>query len=424
MEGRLKKLFHRKKGDDSFDEDEHSTSPSPSHRAHGATALPTDSALHGSPYEAAISGGPPMTGTYPIRGTSGPSPVAGFENPTRSPGQHRAGANASFTQSTHQYGASPPTRRPVPSSDNANPASDIYGTGPLPGVAMSTGERVGTRARQNDGDLSQDFSNLNLGIGEGECLPRDTSIAPFADLRLAPRSSTQPQVPSYAPNTYGGSLPSDGVAHRHVRDSSRGESQSSYLPATHRDPLNQVGGVEGAGRTVPGGPRALHHGPPKGNEVAQPYGSTTSPYSAAALYDSAAQQAQEDADLARSKSIPRKQVGAPSTNPSAGTYSMPSSHQSSSSHVRQSSLQKPLPMAPTGARDDYQGSALDQGRQSRPSTDLRPVPLSVIKGSNKLTAEDVVRKSSGKSFDTDVIEKVAPGKEHAFLTHGDPLEAC
>ena len=170
MEGRLKKLFHRKKGDDDYDEDEQQSSPSPHHRAHAATAL-TDSALHGSPYETATPGGPPVTGTYPIRGNNGPSPVGGSGIPTRSSGQQRAGADTSFNQNSHQYGASPPTRRPIPTPDNANPASDIYGTGPLPGLAMSTGERGGTRPRQNDGDLSQDFSNLNLGSGESECLP-------------------------------------------------------------------------------------------------------------------------------------------------------------------------------------------------------------------------------------------------------------
>ena len=209
-------------------------------------------------------------------------------------------------------------------------------------------------------------------------------------------------------------MPSDDVAGRHVRDTRRGESQSSYLPATYRESSNQIGGVEGAGRIVPGGPRALHHGSSKGHEDVQTYGSTRSPYSAEALYESAAQQAQEESDFTRRKSIPRKQVGAPPTYPSAGPYSTSSSQQSSPSHMRQSSLQKPLPMAPTGARDDYQGSAPDESRQSRRSTDLRPVPLSVIKGSNKLTADDVVRKASGNSFDTEVIEKIAPGKEHSL----------
>lgn len=224
----------------------------------------------------------------------------------------------------------------------------------------------------------------------------------------------QPHVSSYAPNTYERDLPSNDVASRHVRDSSRGEMQSSYLPASHRESSNQIGGVEAGGRAVPGGPRALHHGRSRGNEDMQSYGSTSSPYSAEALYDSAAQQAQEEADYTRRNPIPRKQVGAPPTNPSAGNYSTISSQQqTSSSHMRQSSLQKPLPMAPTVASDDYQDSASDERGQSRQSTDLRPVPLSVIKQSKKLTADDVVRKASGNSFDTEVIEKIAPGKGHS-----------
>lgn len=419
MEGRLKKLFNRRKGEDGYEEDEQQSSPLSQHRAHGATALATDSALHSSPYEAATAGGPPVTGIYPIRGNNASSPVVGSGNLARSAGQHRAGAdpslNHSSNQNTYHYGAPPPTRRPIASPDNTNSASDIYGTGPLPGMAMSAGERGGARARQNDGNPSQDFSSLNLGGGEGKFLPQGEEIASLANPCLAPRSSTQPQVPSYAPNAYGGSLPSDDISNRHVRNSGRGESQSSYLSATHRESLNQNGGVEGVGRTVPGGPRALHHGSSRGNEDMQTYGSTGQPYSAEALYDTAAQQAQEEADFTRRNPIPRKQVGAPPTNSSAGTYSTTSSQQSSPSHMRHASLQKPLPMAPTGARDDYQGSSFDEERQSRRSTDLRPVPLSVIKGNNRLTADDVVRKASGNSFDTEVIEKIAPGKEHSVF---------
>lgn len=410
MEGRLKKLFHRKKGEDGYDEDEQQSSPP--HRAPAASTLATDSALHSTPYETAAPAGPPVTGTYPIRGNAGPPPAAATGTPSRGPRQLRTGPDTSFNQNTHQYGASPPPRRPIPTPVTANPASDIYGTGPLPGQAMSTGERGAVRARQNDGDLSQDFSSLNLGLGEGKSFALNRQIASFADSRVAPRSSTQPQVPSYAPNRYAGSRPSVEFTGRHVRDSSRDEPQSSYLPATYREASNHSGGVEGGGRIVPGGPRALRHGPSRGSEDAQNYGSTNSPYSAEALYDSAAQQAQEEVDLARRRSIPRKQVGAPPTNPSAGTFSPTASQKSTPGHIRQSSLQKPLPMAPT-LGNNYQASPSDEDSQSRRSTDLRPVPLSVIKGSNKLTAEDVVRKASGKSFDTEVIEKIAPGRERS-----------
>ena len=166
MEGRLKKLFHRKKGEDGYDEDDQQASPPP--RAHAATALATDSALHSTPYETAAPAGPPVTGTYPIRGNAGPSPAPATGSPSRGPRQLRTGPNTSFNPNTYQYGPLPPPRRPIPTPGNANPASDIYGTGPLPGQAMSTVERGGARARQNDGDLSQDFSNLNLGIGEGK----------------------------------------------------------------------------------------------------------------------------------------------------------------------------------------------------------------------------------------------------------------
>ena len=69
-------------------------------------------------------------------------------------------------------------------------------------------------------------------------------------------------------------------------------------------------------------------------------------------------------------------------------------------------------MAPT-LGTNYQASPSDEDSHSRRSSELRPVPLSVIKGSNKLTADDVVRKASGNSFDTEVIEKIAPGKEHS-----------
>lgn len=186
MEGRLKKLLHRRKGNDDYEDDEQYSSSPPQHRAHGVTALETDSTLHSSPYDAAKPGGPPMTGTYPIRGNAGvtgSSPVAPSGNFSRSPVQHRTGAETSLNQNNHQYGASPPVRRPVASPDNASPASDIYGTGPLPGMAMSTGERGGARARQNDADLSRDLSGLNLGMGEGKSIRQSEAIATLADLR-------------------------------------------------------------------------------------------------------------------------------------------------------------------------------------------------------------------------------------------------
>ena len=210
---------------------------------------------------------------------------------------------------------------------------------------------------------------------------------------------------------------------RNARDASRGNLQYSYLPTAYRESSNQARHVEGADRTVPGGPRALKDSVPRGNAEGQNNnGSRSSPYSAEALYDSAAQQAQEESDLTRRTSIPRKMVRASPTNPSAGTFST-SHQQSPPSQMRQSSLHKPLPTAPPATRDGYQDSAPEEHRSHRPSNDLRPIPLSEIHRGNKLTGDDVVARASSNTYDTEVIETIAPGKEYC-LSNFHSTYAC
>ena len=126
-----------------------------------------------------------------------------------------------------------------------------------------------------------------------------------------------------------------------------------------------------------------------------PTGSTTN------TYDPAYGQHQSDG-LSRPTSIPRKEVGSRTTPP--GT---------TSSHIRQSSLQKPLPTTPDGT----------QGSSTRDSAGIRG-PTHATAGSpgigGALTAEEVLRRARGTSKDTTVIETIAPG-QYLAPTHSSTL---
>jgi len=112
-------------------------------------------------------------------------------------------------------------------------------------------------------------------------------------------------------------------------------------------------------------------------------------------------------DLARQKSIPRKQVGTSAQAP----YSSVQSSTSSSpqiGHSRQQSDSKPLPSAPISSNNGY-------GDRKTPAT---PQPISILDRSRPITkgyaaprdGKDVVDRAKSNTYDTEVIEKIAPGK--------------
>ena len=95
-------------------------------------------------------------------------------------------------------------------------------------------------------------------------------------------------------------------------------------------------------------------------------------------------------------------MGSGLSSPVSPTY--PNSLQNSAQHQRQSSLQKPLPTPlPEVEHSDTQHSS-SRKVASGPGTNLIPA------------AEDVVRRAKGNSYDTEVIEKLAPGEYDYFFS--------
>lgn len=98
-------------------------------------------------------------------------------------------------------------------------------------------------------------------------------------------------------------------------------------------------------------------------------------------YDGPASKEGDDAHLARQISIPRKQVG-------------------TSANIPQSSVQTPIP------------SNLQQGHSRNQSTS-KPLPAAPIFSNDvhgAQDAQDVVNRAKSNTYDTTVVEKVAPGK--------------
>ena len=106
-------------------------------------------------------------------------------------------------------------------------------------------------------------------------------------------------------------------------------------------------------------------------------------------YDGAVPGNDHDGNLARRMSIPRKQV-ATSANMPHTSGQPPASSNRQQDHSRNQSTTKPLPLAPVTS-----------------SYNREPSRFGVMKSR---TAEDVVHRSRSDTYDTEVIEKVSPGK--------------
>ena len=123
-------------------------------------------------------------------------------------------------------------------------------------------------------------------------------------------------------------------------------------------------------------------------------------------YNSPKPKNEDDAGLTRQSSVPRKQVGTSASTPySSVLASSPSLAQTGQS--RQQSATKPLPSTP---------AALSGGYADR-QTDSIPKPSSILNRSRPIPpshtglqdAQDVVARAKTTTYDTEVVETVAPG---------------
>lgn len=124
-------------------------------------------------------------------------------------------------------------------------------------------------------------------------------------------------------------------------------------------------------------------------------------------YNSPAIQDGYVADLARQKSIPRKQVGTSANAPYSSAQSLETSN-GQLGHSRTQSASKPLPVAPVPSTDGYDFRRSEAVPQSSSILDRsRPISREVH---GPRDAQDVVNRAKTNTYDTSVTEKVAPGK--------------
>ena len=201
-------------------------------------------------------------------------------------------------------------------------------------------------------------------------LPARCSSVPILMYSLLLLGSTIRPVPSSQQGPVGlGPSSDDGdVSTRNQPGLGQAGGRNQYLPTSTGDRNNTV----------------VDHG-------------THQPQSSAATREPVTGQSQPEQLLSRKRSIPRKEVGSASAfQSSEHSNTNPSP---TKPHIRQSSLNKPLPR--------FQGQAVSTS-EPQPTTaqenTLLTSPLS-----KPIRGEDVLDRAQAHSFDTQVIEKVAPG---------------
>lgn len=165
-------------------------------------------------------------------------------------------------------------------------------------------------------------------------------------------------------------------------------------------------------RNIAASIRPINEGDAQGVPMSQPYRGDLSSNSKANAYDTPNLQNEDDAGLIRQDPIPRKRTGASANTPypSAETPS-PSGTQAGSS--RQQSAPKPLPPTPAAASLGHPDREIDSTPQ-KSSILNRSRPFSTNQAGPK-DAQDVVDRAKTNTYDTQVVETVAPGWSHCSI---------
>ena len=203
----------------------------------------------------------------------------------------------------------------------------------------------------------------------------------------APRNNNTPQPQQYAPQ--------NNTTPRHQEFASR---NSAISQSREYAPRNNAASI-----------RPVNEGNAQGFSLSQPYQGDLSPSPKANAYNSSNMQAEDDAGLTRQNSIPRKQIGTSPNTPYSPVQALPPSR-AQTGHSRQQSVPKPLPSTPAAASRGYTDRQTDPAPQ--PSNILhrsRPIPTSQTALRD---AQDVVDRARTNTYDTQVVETVAPGQSH------------
>ncbi len=171
MASRVKKMFHRKKDEDTDE---------PPQRTHAPATASSDPAIRTSLYESTTPAGLPQTGDYPIKGNDSSVILqAGRKSSVRS--MRRSLSRGS--QNNTPYQAPAPTRNdvarktprmsPPPSNVNNQSSYDTYDPYQKTSSPMSGQDNRPQRLSRTP--LDQEFAGLNLGTRQGTLLTIDCS---------------------------------------------------------------------------------------------------------------------------------------------------------------------------------------------------------------------------------------------------------
>ncbi|KAL8782516.1 MAG: hypothetical protein Q9213_005319 [Squamulea squamosa] len=367
----MKKLFHRKKN--SAPNSPEQTPP----RSRPATDVNSDPNLRTSRYESTSSAALPQTGQYPLKGNNSAVALSGRRSETYSRGQASGGIEPSPRPSTSNpyYGSLPAPRVTSASYDHEASGHPLSNRPSQPDLTTRSQRRHS--ARYNDPPV-EDFSNLNLGSTQTQADRGDYALRQhYGRTNLTPRT----QDSAYPTTSHRKHLYEDG-----------GLSNSPYYGRA--EPAEADGDFTRQARDM--GPveydRYDHHD----NRYAH-YG--TEPSSNATGNLSGSSPARNE-----SRSIPRKEI--PSQYPAAATQVAPLF--SSSNNDR-----NPYHKMPRSTR--Y--SQPEEHPRTRPEEDYR-LKSEVqdgprgIASNGRPSAQEVMDRAKGNTYDTQVVEKVAPAVVH------------
>ncbi|KAL8913802.1 MAG: hypothetical protein Q9171_001405 [Xanthocarpia ochracea] len=338
-------------------------------RSRPAGDVNTDPTLRTSRYESTSSAGLPQTGQYPLKGNNSAVALQGRRSETYSRGQPSGGVEPSPRPSTsNPYYGSLPAPRVTSASYNHEPSGHaLANRSSEPDLATRSQRRLSARY---NGPPIEDFSNLNL---QGQ-----------ADYPLRQHNGRS-TVPSHTQNS---AYPTT----RQGRPSEEGNLSASQTPA-RAEPVQADGG-----RTrQPRNNGSLEHG--KHDYYDDPYGRYGTESSSTAfgnLPDHASARA-------GNRSIPRKDIP-----PQHSVTANKAALHSSSNNER-----NPYYDTPSSARD----SQFEDYPRARPTEAFQPkshVPDG-LRSSDTVghpSAREVVDRAKGNTYDTEVVEKIAPAVVH------------
>ena len=217
------------------------------------------------------------------------------------------------------------------------------------------------------------------------------------DKGYAPRNTPQLQeYPSFNSSQYQGYAPRNNPTSQRQEYDTWNNTASQYQEYAPRNNAQSI--------------RPVNEGNAQGISMSQPYREHLLSGPRSKAYDSPNLQDEDDANLARQNSIPRKQVGTAANVPLSSAQAS-SSPRAQKGHSRQQSAPKPLPSIPAAADRGYTDRQTEStGQPSSILNRSRPIPTSqaVLRD-----AQDVVDRAQTNTYDTEVVETVAPGQSHS-----------